>query len=288
MKSGRLVFALVLLPLFIIGTGVNGSFTGTGGAPASSRPPGTTAHSQALPDTLRKLPNTAFTSGEYLRFDVKYGFVTAGEARMIVTDTLFNGRKCHRVEFTLNTKPFFDAFFKIRDKYLTYIDSAGLFPWRFEQHIREGGFSRDFTADFDQRSHIATTSEGKYSIPPYVHDMMSALYYARTINYTGFSAGQKIHLQNFYKDSTYDLDVKFKGRQEADVDAGKFNCVIIEPLAKEGGLFKSDGKVYVWMSDDERRIPVNVSTKIAIGSIESELVEYVGLAGPLNARTGDN
>ncbi len=258
-------------------------------AKVSGRPNGR-AHqeSPAQPDTLRRLPNAAFIGGEYLRFDVKYGFVTAGEARMIVTDTIYAGRKCHRVEFTLNTKPFFDTFFKIRDRYLTYIDSAGLFPWRFEQHIREGGFTRDFTADFDQVHHIATTSDGKFPIPSYVHDMMSALYYARTIDYTGFTVGQKLHLQNFYKDSTYDLDVKFRGRQEADVDAGKFNCIIIEPLAKEGGLFKSDGRVYVWMSDDDRKIPVNVSTKIAIGSIESELVEYIGIAGPLKARIGDD
>jgi hypothetical protein len=235
-------------------------------------------------DTLRRLPNIAFTGGEYLRFDVKYGFVTAGEARMRVVDTTYHGRRCHAIEFTLNTKPFFDAFFMIRDRYLSIVDSAGLFPWRFEQHIREGGFSRDFTAEFDQIQHVAITSEGKYRIPPYVHDMMSALYFARTFDYSGFSNGQKVKLQNFYKDSTYDLEVKFRGRQQVDVDAGKFDCVIIEPLAREGGLFKSDGKVYVWMTDDERKIPVTVRTKIAIGSIDSELVEYVGVAGPIKAK----
>jgi hypothetical protein len=168
------------------------------------------------------------------------------------------------------------------------VDAEGLFPWHFEQHIREGGFERDFTADFDQIRHLATTSEGTHAIPPYVHDIISALYFARTIDYTGFENGRKVHLQNFYKDSTYELDVKFKGRQTIEVNAGKFNCIVIEPLAKEGGLLKGDGKLFVWITDDDRKILVRVSTKVRIGSIDSELDEFSGLNGPLNARLGDN
>jgi hypothetical protein len=236
-------------------------------------------------DTLRRLPNLAFAGGEFLKFDVNYGFVTAGEARMSIAETTYHGgRKCYKVSFSVDSKPFFDSFYKVRDRYLTYVDAEGLFPWRFEQHIREGGYTRDFVAEFDQIAHTARTSEGTFAIPPYVHDILSAFYFARTIDYTGFKPGQKVHLQNFYKDSTYGLDVKFKGRQEIEVEAGKFKCVVIEPLAREGGLFKSDGKVYVWLTDDERKMPVMVSSKIVIGSIDSELTEYGGINGPLNGK----
>jgi hypothetical protein len=235
-------------------------------------------------DTLRTLPNIAFMGGEYLRFDVKFGFVTAGEARMSVKDTVYNGRKCEAIRFTLHTKPFFDAFFKIRDEYVSIFDAEGLFPWRFEQHIREGGFSKDFVADFDQIHHIATTSDGTFPIPPYAHDILSAIYYARTIDFSDYKVGQKLHLQNFYKDSTYELNVKFRGRQEVETDAGKFKCLVIEPMAKEGGLLKGNGKLYLWMTDDARKIPVIVSTKVAVGDIDSELVEYVGVAGPVEAQ----
>ncbi|HEV8537295.1 MAG TPA: DUF3108 domain-containing protein, partial [Bacteroidota bacterium] len=154
--------------------------------------------------------------------------------------------------------------------------------------IREGGYTRDFTAEFYQIDHVARTSEGEYKIPPYVHDIMSAFYFARTIDYTNFKPGQKVHLQNFYKDSTYELDVRFKGRQEIEVPAGKFNCVVVEPLAREGGLFKSEGKVFVWLTDDERKIPVRVSTKVVIGSIDSELIEYSGINGPINAKINED
>ena len=240
-------------------------------------------------DSLRKLQNDAFRGGEYLKFDVNYQFITVGEAVMKISDTLYHGnRKCLKIYFNVDTKPFFDLVYKVRDRYRTYVDVDGLFPWRFEQHIREGGFSRDFTAEFDQLYHIARTSEGNHPIPMYVHDILSAFYFARTIDYSNFKPGQKIHLQNFYKDSTYELDVRFKGRQEIEVAAGKFKCIVIEPLAKEGGLFKSEGKVYVWLTDDERKIPVRVSSKVVIGSIDSELVEYDGINGPINAKINDD
>ena len=239
-------------------------------------------------DTLRKIKNGAFAAGEYLQFDVKYGFVDAGDAVMKITDTTYNGRKCHKIEFLVDSKPFFNWIYKVEDRYKTIVDAEGLFPWRFEQHIREGGYTRDFVADFDQLNHIAKTSEGQHPVPPYVHDIMSAFYFARTIDYTGFKPGQKVHLQNFYKDSTYELDVKFKGRQMIEVDAGKFNCIVIEPLAREGGLFKSDGKVYIWLTDDERKIPVKVSTKIVIGSIDSDLVEFHGINGPISAKVKED
>ncbi|MBI5214854.1 MAG: DUF3108 domain-containing protein [Ignavibacteriae bacterium] len=238
-------------------------------------------------DTLRKIPNKAFAAGEILKFDVNYGFVTAGEAVIKISDVMHNGRKCFKVDFEVDSKPFFDWIYKVRDRYSTIIDAEGLFPWRFEQHIREGGYTRDFIADFDQVHHFAHTTEGSHPIPPYVHDMLSAFFFARVVDFSNYKPGEKLRLQNFYKDSTYELDVKYKGKQEIEVEAGTFNCIVVEPLAREGGLFKSEGKVNVWLTDDERRIPVQVSTKVIIGSIDAELIEYSGINGPIPSKIDD-
>ncbi len=233
---------------------------------------------------LRVQRNVAFAPGEFLKFDVNYGFVTAGEATMKVIDTVYRTRPCLKVEFTLRSKPFFDIFYRVDDHYFTILDSVGIFPWRFEQHIREGGYRRDFTAEFDQLRHRAITSEGMHAIPEYVHDIMSAFYYARTVDFSKFTPGQRIHLRNFYKDSTYELDVKYRGKQTIEVGAGTFRCVVIEPLVKEGGLFKGDGKIYLWLTDDDRKIPVRVNTKIPIGSVDSELIEFHGVRGQIDAK----
>ena len=233
----------------------------------------------------RKLKNEAFTVGERLVYDVNYGFITAGEAVMQVPryDSVA-GRKVYSIEFTVNSLPSFSWVYKVEDLYRTFIDVEWLAPVRFEQHIREGTYRRDFFADFDQVKNIATTPEGKYPIPEYVHDIMSAFYYSRTLDWSSFRPGEGVMLNNFYKDKSHDLMVKFLGRQELEVAAGTFRTLVVEPLVKEGGLFKSEGRIVIWVTDDERKVPVRVNTKVVIGSIDTELKEYSGLAGALRAR----
>jgi len=131
---------------------------------------------------------------------------------------------------------------------------------------------------------VARTTEGDYPIPEYVHDIMSAFYYARTLDYSGMRPGDQILLYNFYKDKSHELGVRFLGRQELEVAAGTFKTIVVEPLVKEGGLFKAEGRIVIWLTDDERKIPVRVNTKVIIGSIDTELREYSGLVGPLKAR----
>lgn len=234
---------------------------------------------------LRKLTNDAFAVGERLVFGVNYGFITTGEAVMEVAayDSVA-GRKCYRVEFTVNSLPSFSWIYKVEDRYLTYIDVETIAPWKFEQHIREGTYRRDFIAEFDQVNLVATTTGGTYPIPQYVHDIMSAFYFARTIDFSSFKPGDGVLLSNFYKDKTHELKVNFLGRQELETEAGTFNTIVVEPLVKEGGLFKSEGRIVIWLSDDERKIPVRVNTKVVIGSIDTELKSYSGIAGPLRSR----
>ncbi len=236
-------------------------------------------------DDFRKLTNKAFKEGEKLTFDVKYGFVTAGIAVMqIPRIRKMSGREVYHVTFEVNTVPSFDWFFKVRDRYETFIDVEGLFPWRFQQHLREGNYKRDFSAFFDQRRGKAKTSEGEYDIPRYVNDIVSAFYLARTFDYSNMKINDKIRMQNFYNDKVHDLDVKFLGRETITVAAGTFDCILVEPLVKEGGLFKHEGNILIWLTDDDLKVPVKVRTKIIVGSVDAELTNYEGLAGKLTSK----
>lgn len=262
---------------------------------ASAQVPDTTASmpvdSTMVADTVKPEPEfrtmtqTAFTVGERLVFDVGYSFITAGEAVMTIPriDTVA-GRPCYQILFTVNSTPSFSWIFKVEDRYETMVDVAALFPWRFSQKIREGKFSRDFEATLDHRRGVAVVGDKEYPIPPNVHDIISAFYFARTLDYSTMRPGQRTNLANFYKDTTYTLAIKFLGHQRIDVDAGKFDCVLVEPLISEGGLFKAEGRIIIWMTNDERKIPVKVSTKVAVGSIESELREYSGINGEIRAK----
>ena len=159
---------------------------------------------------FRKINQNAFKQGEKLTFEINYGFVTAGEAIMEIDPDLqtINGRKCYDIRFYVNSTSSFDWVYKVRDFYRTYVDVAGLFPWRFEQHIKEGNYQRDFEAIFDQQNLKAKTYtgekdpkkfEGEFDIPMYAQDAMSAFYYARTLDYSNMKNGDKISFRIFIK-----------------------------------------------------------------------------------------
>ncbi len=266
------MFKKMILSTFIICTAVIVTgFTGFNG-----KAPG---------DDFPKVSNKAFKEGEKLTFNVNYGFVTAGIATMSIPKIKkVSGRDTYNVLFEVNSVPNFDWFFKVRDRYESYLDVEGLFPWRFEQHIREGGFSKDYSAFFDHRRGKAKTTDGEFTITPYVHDIISAFYFVRTIDFSAMKKGGRIKLQNFYEGKIHDLWVVYHGKERVSVPAGTFDCIMVEPLVKEGGLFKSEGSIMVWLTDDVIRMPVKVKTKVVIGSIDSELTNYEGLAGKLTSK----
>jgi len=234
---------------------------------------------------MRRVKNGAFNVGERLVFDVNYGYITAGEAVMGIPEyDSIAGRKCFKIQFTVNSLPSFSWIYKVEDRYLTFIDVEAIAPLRFEQHIREGTFSKDFYSEFDHIKKIATTPKGQYPIPEYVHDILSAFYYVRTLDFSASKPGDMLTMYNFYNDKYYELGVRFLGRQELEVEAGTFRTIVVEPLVKEGGLFKSEGRIVIWLTDDAVKMPIRVNTKVVIGSIDTELREYSGLHTPLTSR----
>lgn len=235
---------------------------------------------------LRTLENDAFTYGEKLTFAVKYKFITAGYAVMAVgsSPTTISGRPTYDVSFTVRTTNSFDKMFKVRDLYRTWIDVDGLFPWKFQQRVREGDYSKDFSANIDQKANKARTTKGTFAVPAYVQDVLSAFYYARAYDLQKMRTGQSFTLKNFYGKETHSLKVVMRGKETIETEAGTFRCIKIEPLVKEGGLFKSEGRITVWLTDDARKMPVKVSAKVPIGSIDSELVKYSGVKGGVAAK----
>lgn len=244
---------------------------------------------------FRTIQQNAFTTGEKLNFEINYGFITAGNAVMEIAPSYqtMNGREVYDISVRINSSSSFEWVYKVEDLYKCYLDRQGLFPWRFEQHIHEGNFKKDFEAIFDHENGKVKAYtgekdpkkfEGEYDIPMYVHDILSAFYFARTMDYNNMSAGQTVQLQNFYDDKVHPLNIKYHGKEEIDVPAGEFRCIKVEPMVVEGGLFKSEGSIIVWLTDDDRKMPVLVKTKVLVGSMDVELTSYSGLAGPLNSK----
>ncbi len=236
--------------------------------------------------SFRYVRNDAFGFGEKLEYKVGYKFITAGTGYFHIQPQPVqrNGRDCYDVRFQVRSLPSLDWLYKVQDEYGTVLDVAGIFPWEFRQKVREGGYKRDFKAVFDQVNNKAYAKNRVYNVPDYVHDIVSAFFYVRTQNLSAMKPGTVFYLKNFFDDTTYSLGVKIRQKETVTVEAGKFRCICIEPLVVQGGLFKSEGKILIWVTDDERKIPVKVATKILIGYVSADLVRYSGLRGPIDAK----
>jgi hypothetical protein len=236
---------------------------------------------------FRKVKNNAFTYGERFDYEVTYSFITAGTGYFQILPSPVvraGGRECYDIRFQVESLKSLEWIYKVKDSFRSVIDSKGIFPWEFEQHTREGKFEKDYAAYFDQVNNVAYVEDKKYTISPYMHDIVSAFYYVRTQNIGSMPKGSVFYLKNFFDDKSYELGVKVHGKQTVEVAAGKFNCVIVEPLVVEGGLFRSEGDIFIWLTDDENKMPVKVSTKIVIGYVSAELVKYSGMRNPVSSK----
>ena len=243
---------------------------------------------------LRVIPNNTFKSGEKLEFRVHYGMVTAGRATLEVKPdpVTMHGRKCYHVVGKGVSSKSFSLFFKVRDTYETYLDTESIIPWKFKRDIREGGFKSYTVVDFDHYKHMAYERKDHkgdiqtYQVPANIQDVLSAFYYARTMDYSDAEPGQIYRFQNFIDQQVFNLDVKFIGYETIKVSGSKYRCVKLQPLVEEGGLFQHEGDLHLWITADENRIPVRIESGLVIGAIQVDLVKATGLKHPLKSRIG--
>jgi hypothetical protein len=108
-------------------------------------------------------------------------------------------------------------------------------------------------------------------IAPRTQDVLSALYYVRTLP---LEVGQAIALANHTDGKNYPLVIKILGRERVTVDAGTFDCLVVEPILRGPAIFTQKGRLTVWVTDDTTRMPVLMKSKVVIGYVSAVLKEY--------------
>lgn len=239
---------------------------------------------------VRQMGNTAFQRGEKLTFKVYYqslitGKVTAGEAKIEVRDkkVIKNKRPTYHIVGTGESKGAFDFFFKVRDRFETFIDEEGMFPWYFIRRTREGGYKKDDEVTFEQFSNLAISRNAVKKVPPNIQDIVSVFYYARTLDITGVKPGDSFPLSFFLDDSVYVSKIIFLGREQVTTESGTFNCLKFKPMVATGEVFKEPYPMQLWVTDDRNRIPVKVQSAVIVGSVKMELIAYEGIRNPVSA-----
>ena len=223
----------------------------------------------------RKIPNEAWNCGEKLTFEITYGFYRAGTATMSVLDTVnVNGGDCSHIQTTALSNTFISRFYEVRDTVNSFIDTEGIFSRRIEKRLREGRYKSDRYVDFHQDRLIALNTKAKYAvaeIPLYVQDILSSLYYMRTMD---LEVGKSIEIVTYADGKVYPLMILVHKKERITVPAGTFTCFKIEPLLKSEGIFRQKGKINIWLTDNKYKIPVKMTSKVIIGNIATKLMSY--------------
>ncbi|WP_297042864.1 DUF3108 domain-containing protein [Thermoflavifilum sp.] len=233
------------------------------------------------------IDNTSFMSGEKITYEVFYTlagiYVGAGEVNFTVSLDKLKGRPVYHVVGDGKTYRSYDWFYKVRDRYESYIDTATLLPLKFIRNIHEGGYRKYELVNFDQQAHTATSLKGVHEVPACIQDVLSAVYFARNLNYNQYHPGDKIYFDMFLDDKVYNIYIRYLGKEKVQTRFGEFNAIKIKPLLIEGTIFKGGEGMVVWVSDDPNHIPVRIESPIIVGSIKADMIEYSGIRYPFSS-----
>ncbi len=243
-------------------------------------------------DPLCGIRNTSFQQGEVLTFKVFYtlaGFyMGVGEARFTANLERVNNKPLYHIKGEGKTSNFYDGFFKVRDRYETYLDTSTLQPTHFIRNISEGGYQKFEDVTFNHVSQKAITTDGEFKIPACIQDVVSSIYSIRNIDFSKYRTDDKIPFSMFLGNEVYNLFVRYQGKEKIKTKYGRFSAIKLKPLLVKGDVFKGGEQMTVWISDDANHIPLRIESAISVGKVKIDMVSYQNLRYPLSSLSGVN
>ncbi|MBI4686165.1 MAG: DUF3108 domain-containing protein [Nitrospirae bacterium] len=223
------------------------------------------------------VPNAyAFNIPEKLEYDLTWTGIKAGTSTLEITNT---GDDI-KIVSTAKSAKWVSVFYTVDDRVestLTKNPAVSFIgqPVNYRLKIREGKHRRDKEVIFKHESKKATyidhllNEKEEFDVPFLVFDPISSFYYLRTLN---FIVGESLYVTVFDSKKVWNVEVQVLKKEKVTLPAGEFDTILVKPLMKSEGIFYRKGEIYVWLTDDENRIPVKLKTKVALGSITATLV----------------
>lgn len=226
----------------------------------------------------------AYGDGEWFKFRIHYGLITAGYATLEVDQTTLDGKQVYHIIGEGKTTGVSRLFFRVEDYYQSYVDIERDIPYRFIRKIDEGGHTKDIQIDFDHSTNKALVFNKKHNtkqmldFPKEAQDMVSAFYYLRNrLDIRNMKEGDVTELNMFFDKENYKFRLKFLEREVIKTKFGEVPCLVFRPYVQAGRVFKEKESLTVWVSDDDNRMPIRIKASLAVGSLKADLIEFKGL-----------
>jgi Protein of unknown function (DUF3108) len=233
------------------------------------------------------IKNYAFQDGEVVTMKVFYSalgaYIGAGEATFSTNVERYNGKAVYHCVGEGKSYSFFDGFFKVRDRYESYIDTATMLPLKFIRNVDEGGYKKYNNVTFNQTAATATSTNGVFKVSNCIQDVVSAVYYCRNINFDQYKVGDKIPFDMFLDDEVFHMYIRYMGKEKIKTRYGKFKAIKFKPLLLKGTIFEGGEKMTAWVSDDPNHLLLRVESPISVGSVKIDMMGYKNLRYPLSS-----
>lgn len=239
----------------------------------AERSPAVVAARDFLPkDQLFPVP---FGDGETLSYTIAWLKIEGGGMTLRTTkETTSDGVPMHRITLTATSNDYVSKFYPVRDLYETWVDARDFQPLRFEKHAREGHYESDEVEEFDLAKRIGSWRTDRTPLPERVQDIISSFYFLRS---QPLAVGTDVRVDMFSRGKVYKLKATVLDREKVETEAGTFEAFKVQPQLRENETAedRNKGKLFLWFSDDERRLPVMAKTVMPIGSVTARLTKVV-------------
>lgn len=147
-------------------------------------------------------------------------------------------------------------------------------PSSYRIMLREGRNRRDKEYRFDPAAkkifYINHLEQERAEFPLLVPtlDPLASIYHVRTLP---LIIGKSLHVTIFDSKRIYRMEIRVLRREDVDTPIGRFRTIAIQPVMLTEGFFSRRGELFLWLSDDDRRIPVQIRTKIKVGTVTGQL-----------------
>ena len=246
-------------------------------------------------NTGAKVENETFQSGEELVYKIYYNlnfvWIPAGEVTFSIKD---EGAQYH-LAATGRTYGSYDWFFKVRDSYDSYVDKNTMLPNYSVRDISEGKYRLYDKISFDQNAKKAyfergnnkalIEAKGTIDLQECMHDVLSTVYYCRTLNYDNVQPGQEFPVKMMLDEEVHPLKYRFLGREDKKIkELGKWDAYRFSPQVVAGNVFKEGSQMKVWASADANKLPLMIESPVSVGSVKVVLKSYKGLKYDVTAK----
>ncbi len=242
----------------------------------------------SLGDDFCGTNNKVFLEGERITLKVFYSvigiYIEAGTAQLSLKKEVLDNKTYFHAIGDGFSNPRYDWIFKVRDRYETYLDTNTLKPYKFIRNVNEGGYKKFENVTFNHENNTATSKNGTFAVPPCIQDVISAVYYARNIDFNKYKPNDKIPFSLFIDDEVNNLFIRYIGKEEIKTKYGKFRAIKLKPLLIKGDIFEGGEKMTLWVSDDQNHIPLRAESPISVGSVKVDMMGFSNLRYPLSSR----